>query len=250
MLDSIVLSILGNSAYDILKKIILKEDNDLGEAVIEELINIFNNSSERFFNRFGDKFGKPESCFLSDEQNWRIIVRSIFYSSDILSVNDFYTEGYGYSEEYLKEGVEYFYKTLQEEIGNSWVLDKIIAEKKHIRDIQEIKSMVQKQNNMLFNPYQESDLIWNIKIKELPKELRETWDIPSKMFESVFERCSEARRYMENNHIDRASSTYRSLSEVFVEVPLFKYNYIVCLSYCGDNKKSIQKAEEFLDQFG
>ncbi|OBZ14622.1 hypothetical protein A8L34_11920 [Bacillus sp. FJAT-27264] len=107
IIGDILLGILGNGAYDVLTKIIKKQFGQEDKDIIDTFISSINVASNRFFDTFGDKYGTPDSSFLSIQHNWDVLLRSIYYGVDDIQVEDFILEGLGINKEQLLFGARY-----------------------------------------------------------------------------------------------------------------------------------------------
>ena len=79
-----LIGILGNVAYDILKKKIIKVFGKSNDSRDTKLIQAIEKAAKRFFEQYGDLFGTPSSSFLAVEENWTLICESIFYGEEKL----------------------------------------------------------------------------------------------------------------------------------------------------------------------
>lgn len=132
MIGDILLGILGNGAYDTLKILINKHFGQEDKNINDTFISSIDAASTRFFDMFGDRYGTPESSFLSIQQNWDVLLRSIYYGVDGIQVEDFVLDGLGLNKEQALLGAKIFIEFLDTEMRKNWQLDKILTEKKHI----------------------------------------------------------------------------------------------------------------------
>lgn len=138
----ILIDILGNAAYDIIKNKIVqvfgKSDNNRNT----KLIHAINKAAKRFFDRYGDLFGTPSSSFLAHEENWTLILESIYYGKEKLNVDAFKIQGLGIDEVCHKLAIRDFINLLEEEMHDDWELDKILTEKEHINETKKLIGQV------------------------------------------------------------------------------------------------------------
>jgi len=117
------------ATYDLGKYIvtnIFKEEN-------EELVTMVNKAIDgaitRFFEKYGNQFGEPSSCFLVRRDNWDIIVRACFYDQKWLTWRDIDPRGFDNAPSATQEAIEFFIICLKEQMSKYWKLDKILREK-------------------------------------------------------------------------------------------------------------------------
>jgi hypothetical protein len=134
MIGEILIAILGNTAYDNLKKIFKTHLTIEDEKIFQLLFNSIEAATEKFFTKYGDRYGTIESSFLSKEENWDVIIRCIFYGSEGLDVEQFELSGFGINKEEAKSGAQNFVGILHTEMRKHWQLDKILTEKSHINE--------------------------------------------------------------------------------------------------------------------
>ncbi|MEC0126526.1 hypothetical protein [Paenibacillus pabuli] len=132
MIGEILLGVLGNSAYDILKKIIKKQFGQEDEEIIQMFITSIETTSKHFFDIYGDEYGTLESSFLSVQQNWEVLLRSIFYGAEEIKGENFIISGLGLDKGEVLKGANKFLELLQLEMSKQWKLDKILTEKRHM----------------------------------------------------------------------------------------------------------------------
>lgn len=120
---------VAKATYDLGKYIvtnIFKEEN-------EELVNMVNKAIDgaitKFFEKYGNQFGEPSSCFLERRDNWDIIVSACFYSQKCLTWKDIDSRGFDDAPSATQEAIEFFITSLKKEMSKSWELDKILSEK-------------------------------------------------------------------------------------------------------------------------
>lgn len=134
MIEEILIGILGNGAYDILKKLINKYFSQEDDEIIQLFIASIEATSIQFFNTYGDKYGTIGSSFLSIQQNWEVLLRSIFYGAEELKGEDFVLSGLGINKGEVLIGARKFINILHDKMRENWKLDKVLTEKKHITE--------------------------------------------------------------------------------------------------------------------
>jgi len=120
---------------------VIKATHDLGKYIVvnifkeenEGLVNKVNKAIDAaialFFDKFGDQFGKPSSCFLERQKNWDIIVGSCFYGQKSLTYGDIDPRGFDEVPNASQEAIGFFVDSLKVEMSASWEIDKILQEK-------------------------------------------------------------------------------------------------------------------------
>lgn len=138
----IISTLLGAAAISTVKTLvsdIFQEDN---QELLDTVYDAIDYASEKYFDRYGDQFGTPSDSFLSRQENWDVVLRSMFYGQDELKIEDFNLEGYNDAPTPTTKSLEYLIESLLNVMRKNWELDKILSEKKGLRQIDEIKSIV------------------------------------------------------------------------------------------------------------
>lgn len=89
MIGDIIIGVLGNTAYDILKKFFKKHFGVDEDPILQLFIDSIKSTSSKFFHAYGDAYGTISSSFLSKENNWEILLKSIFYGAKEIDENSF-----------------------------------------------------------------------------------------------------------------------------------------------------------------
>lgn len=131
MIEGVLIGIFGSSAYDLIKRLLKNTFGIENEELTKKVYNALDSASKTFFDRYTDEFGEPHSSFLAREENWKIVLKSTYYSASELSVSDFNLKGFEHSKDATIEAVEYFISCVKDEMQNDWFLDKILTEKTH-----------------------------------------------------------------------------------------------------------------------
>lgn len=113
---------------------IFKKEND---ELINKVTKALDAAITRFFDKYGDRFGEPSSCFLERITNWDIIVGACFYGQQNLKWEDIDPHGFDEAPNADREAVEFFVRCLKEEMSKSWDLDKILREKKFYEKVED-----------------------------------------------------------------------------------------------------------------
>lgn len=131
MVEGILIGIFGSGAYDLIKRLVKNIFGKENEELTRKVYSALDSASESFFDKYVDEFGKPHSSFLAREENWELVLKSIYYSSNELSASDFNVKSFDNSKDATKEAVDYFISCVTDEMHNDWFLDKILTEKKY-----------------------------------------------------------------------------------------------------------------------
>lgn len=134
MIGDIIIGVLGNTAYDILKKFFKKHFGVDEDPILQLFIDSIKSTSSKFFHAYGDAYGTISSSFLSKENNWEILLKSIFYGAKEIDENSFDFRGLGIDRDDALAGAKNFIEILSLEMRKNRQLDKLLTEKKHIYD--------------------------------------------------------------------------------------------------------------------
>jgi len=137
MIESILLSIFGNTIYDLIKTS-LKDSTAEDDADLVGRIHIaLEEASQKFFLKYDNQFGKPDSSFLARKSNIDSIVKSIFYTNHLDLSESISPKGFDGVEDLNQEALYYFCNQLNEFMMKDFRLSKIIVEKSHIKESKE-----------------------------------------------------------------------------------------------------------------
>lgn len=147
MIEGIFTGVLGNLAYEKIKRL-LEKMFELGEKDEDtrRIYNCIENASREFFKKYGDKFGSPNESFLAREENIKRIIQSTYYHEDDLRVADINPEGFHGTLKTTPEAVGYFLETLNSEMLKDRQLSQTISQK---NEIKEIKKDVKTLSNVI-----------------------------------------------------------------------------------------------------
>ncbi len=144
-ISGILWSIFANAAYDTLKYAFGSKDAPLFRSLAEAI----DKASADFYHQYGEEFGKPNESFLARQENWERIIASIFLSTDELNPQSLNPEGFEGSKPATLEAIAFFLTTLREKIRGNFELDKIVSEKKHLKDTKKILDHLDAQQSTL-----------------------------------------------------------------------------------------------------
>jgi hypothetical protein len=140
-----LLSIFANASYDLIKTSFKTKD----EPLFQSLAIAIDTASGKFFNQYGNKFGKPEYSFLARQENWDVITKSMFLSTDDLSPGSLNPEGSDGSDSASVEAVTFFLSSLRDEISKHFELDRLVTEKRHLQVTEKILEEISDQSSTL-----------------------------------------------------------------------------------------------------
>lgn len=141
MIEGILIGILGNSAYEIIKRLVKSYLPADDEELFQLLIQAIEAAAKQFHETHGDRYGTPSSSFLSIEQNWTVILSSIFYGTEMLNENQLVLNGLGISLSEGKAGAREFVGLLEKEMRQHFKLDEVLSKKKFMAETTEQLTM-------------------------------------------------------------------------------------------------------------
>lgn len=142
MFGDIIVGVLGNTAHDILKRLFKKYFVKEEDPIYHVFVETVKTTSNYFFEFYGDTYGTINSCFLSKEHNWDVILSIIFYGSQEIDENSFDFSGLGIHKTDALSGAKHFVEMLNIQMRKNWQLDKILTEKKHISDTEKYLPLI------------------------------------------------------------------------------------------------------------
>ncbi|GAV12970.1 hypothetical protein [Paenibacillus sp. NAIST15-1] len=239
MLGDILIGILGNTAYDTLKKIFNKHFGEEEDHIFKAFIQSIKSTSSEFFKVNGDTYGTIQSSFLSIEQNWDVILRSIFYGTGEIDECCFVLNGLGINKRDASSGARRFVEMLNAEMRKNRHLDKVLAEKKHIIDTgRHIKETEQKLDS-LFQKMESNKFVHSI----FPTTL-----IDQKIKDELDEIC-KSRFFAEFNTVGASISLARKIIDGELSNGTSSERSRA-LSWCArfiSSSEEVLKASEFLE---
>ncbi|WP_010233171.1 hypothetical protein [Clostridium arbusti] len=127
----------------------MKEDNS---ELTNDIYNCIDNAIEKFFQHYGNKYGIATESFLARQENYNIIINSIFYSELEPLKNKINRIGFE-NINADDEAVEYFVECLSDEMRKNFKFNKILSEKDRLKKIDEIYDIVSKDNKQKIKNY-------------------------------------------------------------------------------------------------
>lgn len=128
-LETILLGVSGNTIYEFIKLSVKHIFGQNNNEVTDKIYNAFETAVQRFYERYGNEFGNLSDSFLAREENWQIILKSMFYSNSRIITDDLIPEGFQEAKPATIESMNYFIEELYKEMKKDFFLDKIIKEK-------------------------------------------------------------------------------------------------------------------------
>jgi cellulose synthase operon protein C len=175
IISGYVLSIFANASYDLIKSSFTNKDNPL----FLSLDSAINKAADKFFKQYGSEFGTPEYSFLARQENWDVIIKSLFLGTDVeLSPETLNPIGYEGAASASAEAISFFIQTLREEISKDFELNKLVAEKKHIKTTEKILEGISDQKSTLaaivscIEENKDNSLAQNEKLNAIPDILK------------------------------------------------------------------------------
>ena len=138
-------SIFANTAYDMLKGIFKSKDSPSFKA----LVTAINKATDKFYKQYGLEFGSPENSFLAKDKNWNSLIYTLFLSSDDFDPSQIDPEGFDGSKRATIEAITFFVEELQREILLDYELNKLVAQKQHYKDTDNILDKLKGQDTSL-----------------------------------------------------------------------------------------------------
>jgi hypothetical protein len=142
IVSNVVMGIITNLSYDALFK------ND--ELLTEKVQEAYDKAKEKFYKKYGDRFGNELSSFLERQKNIDTVVKSLFYSKKNINADDFDFRSFDGYDNPTKDAVVDFISLLKEEMQQDHYLDKILSDKDFIQETkkehQEIKQKIDRNN--------------------------------------------------------------------------------------------------------
>jgi len=137
----ILVGILGNLVYDVIKIAVQDIVGCEDDPIIQKIGQSIDCACKRFFAKYGDSFGKPEESFLARRENWDKLISLVRYDQSELTYSDFNPTDYSGSHSVTPEAIIDLLAFVKEEMYNDINLAKILAGKLHF---QEATNMAQK----------------------------------------------------------------------------------------------------------
>lgn len=131
IVEGVLAGIVGNFLHQKLADCFKEVYGVNDDILVDRTYKAFMKACELFFKKYGNEFGLPEDSFLILEENWELILRSIFYSAPKLNasnINPQSPSGDFVTPELI---VEEFVEMLEKEMRRDFLLDKIVSEKEY-----------------------------------------------------------------------------------------------------------------------
>jgi len=138
IIEGILLGILGNGAYDLVKSLLKDIFGEEDEDLTQRLYQCIEVASKAFFSKYQDEFGNPNSSFLARQENLDKILRSIYYGNDDELINIISPKGFDGAKDASKDSILYFVENLEKAMLNDFRLNMILTEKRHITESREM----------------------------------------------------------------------------------------------------------------
>ena len=141
---NLVASLLQNGTYDSIKTC-FRGPVSLTAALQRAAAS----AMEDFFEKFGAEFGTGQDSFLARQDNWDLILQSLFFLSSEFSAEALDPRGFQGAKTASREAVEYFLLRLNARIGENQSLDQHFVEKGHIQQQTEVVEGVKRLEQTL-----------------------------------------------------------------------------------------------------
>jgi hypothetical protein len=152
MLGSIALSIATGIFTNLSHDALFKND----DLLIEKVQEAYEKAKTKFYRKYGDQYGNELSSFLERQKNIDTVVKSLFYSTKNINVNDIDFRSFDGYDNPTKDAVIDFINILNEEMHKDHFLDKILSDKAFMQETkkehQEIKQKIE-WNNLNLKSY-------------------------------------------------------------------------------------------------
>jgi hypothetical protein len=152
MLGSIALSIATGIFTNLSHDALFKND----ELLIEKVQEAYEKAKTKFYNKYGNQYGNELSSFLERQKNIDTVVKSLFYSTKNINVDDIDFRSFDGYDNPTKDAVIDFINILNEEMHQDHFLDKILSDKAFMQETkkehQEIKQKIE-WNNLNLKSY-------------------------------------------------------------------------------------------------
>ncbi|MEX1014869.1 MAG: hypothetical protein WDZ80_06965 [Candidatus Paceibacterota bacterium] len=135
--EGLLISIFGASAFEIIKRLLNDIFGKENDELTRKVYGALEVATDRFFEKYGDEFGEASNSFLAREENWQIILSSIYYSSGPLQPSDLNPKGFTDVKNATPLAINFLISCIEEEMHKDWFLDKILTEKFHQKKVVE-----------------------------------------------------------------------------------------------------------------
>lgn len=137
IIEGILIGVLGNAAYELIKGIGSQVFDESDDDLYKRLYNAIDKACELFFKKYSNTYGSPDNSFLARQENIEIIVKSIYYNNQDNLYDKISPKGFDGAPDASLEAIKFYISTLQKIMLEDFRLDKILVEKKHIRESDE-----------------------------------------------------------------------------------------------------------------
>ena len=127
--DDILIGVAGNATYDLIKliaKTLIRYESD---DLISKIESAYDAAEKEFYQEFGGQYGTPTSSFLVREVTREKIIKSVFYSSKVLTLQDIDPSGFDGVNPANEEVLARFITIFETVMHQDFILDKILTEK-------------------------------------------------------------------------------------------------------------------------
>ena len=156
--DDILVGVAGNATYDFIKLIaktlIGYEQDDL----INRIENACDVAEKEFYREFDGQYGTSKNSFLVRKVTREKIIKSVFYSSKVLTLLDIDPSGFDGANPANEEVLARFITVFETVMHQDFILDKILTEKSKLEAdgkfqacILAVTSQLQDQNACILN---------------------------------------------------------------------------------------------------
>lgn len=133
-MNGIMEGIIGNSIFTMVQKAFRKVNTSIDSNLEERLSIAVEKASEEFYDKYEDRFGDKNSSFIVRQENIDAIVRSLYYSNQSNLIEEITDDGFDNAIKASEEAIEFFVTRLEIHISSDYELNKIMTEKKHIKE--------------------------------------------------------------------------------------------------------------------
>lgn len=158
MINAILVGVLGNGAYELIKGLLRKYFDQTNDELTQKVYSAFEKASVLFFSKYGDTFGSHNESFLARQENWDRVVQALFYNGPELVPEALNWEGFRGAPTATHQAVAFFIEVVKSEMLKDHYLNKTLAEINHIRTTEkflkeiktELKGLVALQREQSF----------------------------------------------------------------------------------------------------
>ncbi len=134
-LIGIFTGVVGNGIYSCITK----------EDLMYRVSNAYENVHKKFYEFYGDEYGDKFNSFLTRQDNIDLIINSFNFGEKSLTADDFNKSPYDSSKCATNEIIDKFILLFKQEIRKDFELNKLLAEKEHIIEQQQMHKQFTQQ---------------------------------------------------------------------------------------------------------